>query len=701
MAADRFQKGREALFEALSGVCDQIEAGLREDQQAQASESNATILAQLDEIEKLRAENKAMREQLSKLQCSPLTSTEIAPPPTIENASPRQPTVPHSLVTVPAASIESAPATGASCKGNCSKVLRRYHAIAANFKIAKDALNRRKIESIQWVRYAEYLNTKLREAEEKYDIQILDHQKPRIDIPSATAIDVEEGVFDPALSFVSEDGSSAAEPVLPVLLSKPVPHEETALVPDQSSQTTQGQASDTVSHSPTANANHDNTAIKQEPSSDVPEMISERKVKKRKVADVEVDAVVKPLVKSEPEGDSSPILSIAAAKLCTQESLDLGEIVQKVQTPRKRRFLEQSGPQTEMPSRFKLQALTPLSVPAPRYSHSAKIPGKNSALKPLDGNARPIRPKHLKLGTKDRRREVAISIADLSDDGALDGATKPIKLMEQSRFKSAKSRLDILLDGGPEDTDVDAALTPMRNQPVTPACELALRVPKRRQLPFDNNEDRDGKTMHAARVLVTSNDSEVRSRASMPKLDQRQSIGALRSKPPSDLQLSDFRINPSANEGHDFAFSEVVRDRADRACLSGCIDMHCCGKDFRALAISQRPDPPLTSAQRQEEQKLLEDYLGDLSYRLATMGKEERMELWIEAKTQELANKYGKHRHRFSRMQSPPGFWDADFPDTQQLEADRREAVKRTKQAIADRYREALRPDGRWKFTDE
>ncbi|KAG5925609.1 hypothetical protein E4U42_004133 [Claviceps africana] len=700
MAADRFQKGRQALFEALSGVCDQIEAGLRKDQQDQATESNATMIAQLDVIEKLRAENEALRGQLAEIRSTGMTSTEIDPPPTIENALPGQSAVPQSLPSSSAVPRKSTPAAGSGCKGDCSKVLRRYHVISANFKIAKDALERKRIERIQWARHAEYLNTKIREAEEQYSIQILDHQAPRIDVPSATAIDA-EGVLDPALSFISEDGSPAAEPELPDLLSKAAPHEGTALAVVTSSQTTQGQASDSTSHSPAAHALHDDIAIKSEPSSDAPEIITERKVKKRKRAHDEVDAVVEPFVKSELDGGSSPIMSIPAAKLCTQESLDLGDIGQKVQTPRKRRFLEQSGPQTEITSRFKLRALTPLSAQAPRYSHSAKISRQNSALMPLDGNIRLIKPTCVKRGTKDRRRELAISIAELSEDYAIDEAIEPTKTPEESRNKSARSRLDVLLDGGSEETDVNTALTPTRNQPVPPARETALRVPKRRQLPFENTEDRDGKNKHAARVLSMYNNTELGSRASTPKLVQRQLIGTLRNKPPSELQLSDFKINPSANEGHDFAFSEVVRDRADRACLPGCINMHCCGKQFRALAISQRPDPPLTSAQRQEEQKLLEGYLGDSSYRLATMEKEERMELWIEAKTQELANKYGKHRHRFSRMQSPPGFWDADFPNTQQLEADRQEATKRTKQAIAERYREALRPGGRWKFTDE
>jgi hypothetical protein len=129
--------------------------------------------------------------------------------------------------------------------------------------------------------------------------------------------------------------------------------------------------------------------------------------------------------------------------------------------------------------------------------------------------------------------------------------------------------------------------------------------------------------------------------------------------------------------------------------------MHCCGKYFRPLAASQKPNPPLTAAQRQEEQKLVEGHLGDYSYRLATMTKAERAEIWLEAKTQELANKYGKHRHRFSRMRSPPGFWNADFPDTQDLEAERAEAAKRERATVEERYQEARRPGGRWVFRDD
>lgn len=702
MATDRFRRGREALFEVLSGVCDQIEVGLLEEQRAETSKSDETILAQMDTIEKLRAENEALHGQLAELQSSLRSLTGTDESSTVENASSRPATVASANPKSSTSSKVPIPRATSRCRGNCSKVLRRYHALAANFKTAKDALQRRRIERSQWARHAEYLNTKLRAAEKQYGIHILDHQAPRIEIPSATAMDAEDGVFDPALSFVSDNGPPEGEPELPDLLLNSVPNRETPLAPGTSSQTTQGQPSDAISQPLEAHPLHGkdgNNVVKQEPSSDVPEIVTEREVRKRKRADDEVGVVPNPLVKSELNGSSSPIMSIPTAKPHTLESLDLGDIAQKVQTPRKRQLLDRSEPQTENLIRIKLGALTPVATEAPLYSHSARLPRQNSTLMPLDGNIRLIRSTIDKSGTKDRRRQLAIGVPT-SEDCALDAANST-KTLRDNRAKSAKSRLDMLLDGAIEEADVITTATPTRNKLATAARGPALGVPGRRQLPFEKSENKGNMSMPDSHSSATNHNAEHSSRAALPKLGQRRALGILRNKAPSDLRLDDFKINPSANEGHDFAFSEVVRDRADRLCLPGCVDMHCCGKHFRALAISQRPDPPLSSSQRQEEQKLLEDYLGDSSYRLATMKKEERLALWVEAKTQELANKYGKHRHRFSRMQSPPGFWDADFPNTQQLEADRQEAAKRTKQAITERYREALRPSGRWKFMDE
>lgn len=52
-------------------------------------------------------------------------------------------------------------------------------------------------------------------------------------------------------------------------------------------------------------------------------------------------------------------------------------------------------------------------------------------------------------------------------------------------------------------------------------------------------------------------------------------------------------------------------------------------------------------------------------------------------------------------MPSPPGFWRTDFPSTQEDEADRTAGRRMEAEMIQERYREAMRPGGRWRFRDE
>lgn len=174
----------------------------------------------------------------------------------------------------------------------------------------------------------------------------------------------------------------------------------------------------------------------------------------------------------------------------------------------------------------------------------------------------------------------------------------------------------------------------------------------------------------------------------------------LRDRGLSQLRLDDFKVNPAANEGYGYAFTDVVRNHAERAhSLVGCVRESCCGAQFRTLARAERP---LTGPV--EFQALLESYLdGDDAAvaRLPAMAPDEREALWLEAKTRELADRHGRCRHRYQRMPSPPGFWRTEFPSTQQLEEDRAQGRRMEAEMVQERYREAMRPGGRWLFRDE
>ena len=181
-----------------------------------------------------------------------------------------------------------------------------------------------------------------------------------------------------------------------------------------------------------------------------------------------------------------------------------------------------------------------------------------------------------------------------------------------------------------------------------------------------------------------------------------------RALPLHKLSLEHFKINPNNNQGLDYAYADVVRKRDERRCLPGCTRPECCGKKFRALAEAGLPmkrssliflnSSPVDEADA--DRQLLEEYLGTDRERLQTMSAGKKAELLLEAKTKQLAQIYGKHRHAHERPKSPPGFWRTDMPGTQEVEQDRMEAQKRIRQMVEERRREAVR-GGLWRFADE
>lgn len=200
---------------------------------------------------------------------------------------------------------------------------------------------------------------------------------------------------------------------------------------------------------------------------------------------------------------------------------------------------------------------------------------------------------------------------------------------------------------------------------------------------------------------------------------KQKNIGPpLRTRRLSQLQLSDFKINPNTNAGLDIAYNEVVRSREARRCLPGCTKTECCGRDLRAM-VEAGLNPPLprsfwddsqsgrqqTYANEQEgrDHEYLQWFMGN-GYdhdRVDTMPTAMRQDLVVQAKVKLLANQAGKHRQAHQRSRTPPGFWRTDFPATQEMEKDREEARKREREAVEERWREAMIEDGRWLFRDE
>ncbi|PHH61254.1 hypothetical protein CDD81_632 [Ophiocordyceps australis] len=580
-------------------------------------------------------------------------------------------------------------------KADYSLLQRKFDALLSNFKLAKDALQKRKDERDGWVQHANRLEDLIRAAEKKYHIRILGGNAKTAEAQINNVVDAE-----PVTLAITEVKSEPQLPPLP-RHGSPTSENREILISLDALDSTQSDSNDGTGHQtpqiPARDLSANPTADSQ-PSSSIPVIVSERIVKKRRCEE-------QTTIKKEISNSSSPVLSNFKFKPNTQGSLDLGEIGQKIVTPRRRRQTASPAPATDNSAS---ELVSPDTTPIATLAKGAKRPqpatilGQSTVLTPISVNVHQIKSS---LNTRSNQRHVKpgleYAIGALAEDGNSYNKLAPTS-RGRYKDKSARpeSRLDILLNSPLSVTDENNERSHLYSR--TSTTNNAL-IPNRRSLPFATDV---GATNSFEQNVTPSRLGMTRPKPAISHERLEWSRGnsgttCLRNKPLSELQLDDFKVNSSINDGHAFAFTEIVRDKNERACLPGCTELSCCGKQFRALAMSQRPDPPLTTAQRMEEQKLLEEYLGDEAFRLASMTSEERLEVWVEAKAQELANKFGKHRHRFSRMQSPPGFWNPDFPTTQELEEEHAEAFKRQRQAVETRYREAMRTDGKWIFRDE
>jgi len=440
--------------------------------------------------------------------------------------------------------------------------------------------------------------------------------------------------------------------------------------------------------------------IKREPSSDGPVMVSERPVKRRKH-----DGDTSRRAKPEDTG-SDPIVMGDFPRFDPQESMDLDEGHEHFKTPRKRR----QSPTRREPDR---EATPSGGRSSPEHPHGEGLgPGASDKRRPL----RPVSTNYRIARTKGIPESIqAVAKSYLGPQPAEDLLSLKEDRVREEPLTGSRQQLGLLLNQpspGPGPI-LSRRLPRLRAQRFSPETDVpgeemaAVAEPyddvATRAQPLYSTSVRVARTpeqrQHQPRTTVTATATRSRpldgiSKTKLPRTP-------LREKPLSALRLDDFLINPKLNAGEKFAYTEVVRSKADRDELAGCIDPRCCGKDWRVLALSERNAVGPSYLFRPESIRLLENYLGDEAYRLATMTRKEKEDLWLEAKIRILADTYGKHRHRYHRQPSPPGFWDADFPSTQDQEEQRKEAARREKVLIQERYREATRKGGRWLFRDE
>lgn len=158
------------------------------------------------------------------------------------------------------------------------------------------------------------------------------------------------------------------------------------------------------------------------------------------------------------------------------------------------------------------------------------------------------------------------------------------------------------------------------------------------------------------------------------------------------LGLEDFRINPNYI-GTEHAVADTFRGREQRR------NLQVSKKPELDKAVAMSGGPALSG--KTDAQALLsflgpnwEDLLGN--YRAA-----QRKDIVAQAHVHCFTTQHGKQRQAFERRKSPPGFWDTDFPTTQEAAQNRAKAREMEREQVAERWRDAMRGDGRWIFRDE
>jgi hypothetical protein len=467
--------------------------------------------------------------------------------------------------------------------------------------------------------------------------------------------------------------------------------------------------------------------IKAEPLSDTPVVLSSRSVKKRKARNDTGSNASVPYTKVKVEiVTSSPIGLAGFQSLFPQESMDLDEIGEKMNTPKKRRRAMQNA-------QFEKNTIAYNKLPAEldqvgrlqQIQSNTQPNGNPSAMQPASPNKQ-ILPRTSGKEREAKQRRIGERVHGaviFGEDGENDVAStigSDIEIQSENICKlpanaaEFQRRLSGLLEEPSPEKEV---LTPLRPTSFSAAtAQLRARATLtsiyERATPSNRRQIGAGTRPNTFAISKDSPQSDYK-----PSTDKKRTgrtpkdIGALeaddpdqeplRARPVRHLGLEHFKVNPHFNHGSDYAFADVVRGRELRKCLPGCTKPECCGDKFRKFVEFARVHEQHTLSQEEQDARLLEDYLGENRSRLRNMTEGEREELLIQARTRELANKASKHRHAYERRRSPPGFWRSDFPNTQELQSDRQEAANRERELVQQRYEEAMRPGGRWLFRDE
>ncbi|KJX96233.1 SAE2-domain-containing protein [Zymoseptoria brevis] len=334
------------------------------------------------------------------------------------------------------------------------------------------------------------------------------------------------------------------------------------------------------------------------------------------------------------------------------------------------------------------------------------------ALRPISGNVARLQPVNDasaggKPGTTRRRADRNKHLL-FSEDGEDKSSQQPAKQKDKAFTPPAevRQRLEDLLNNGPSPKQNTPLQLPPRQdrlirqrphlpaQLITPASTVKKLSPVKKISPVKKVPPMK-RTSPAKRASPVKRAERLRAPQDSPP-PVRPEDEPLRIRPMETLGLSDFRINP-AYMGTTFAFADPIRGKAQRRALPVCNQPGCSCSSLRTTIRMGG-----TALSGKSDAAALETYFGEDWMRIiGGYNAVDRKEILIQAHAHCFANAHGKHRQAFERRATPPGYWRTEFPTTQEQRGDHEEADQRERKAVEERYREAMRTGGRWKFRDE
>ncbi|KAH6641741.1 DNA repair protein endonuclease SAE2/CtIP C-terminus-domain-containing protein [Chaetomium tenue] len=709
------RKGRPTLLAALEAACDSVEEDLAAEIRQRYEDRHETLLAEVgrlqavaERVDQLENENRSLVRELDQLRSRQDTSPPPATRPVLAEISTNT-----KLDALATGASECDPEKAVDWERNFSKLAARYASLEERQEEIHRVAKKYRVERDGWTKYAQSLEGRIAKLKKVQRSKNADDQlppsssaKPRPAPVNQTGAFSDRAVLDSSIVAKPEQAinpTSRGDPPQDFMGSGEVtPTPGTSLPGHARSLDEETQdGSDGADDLPLPQGTPPGSAvrIKEEPSSDAPVIVSERTIRKRKHTDDEAGMPAPPRrIKSEQSSSWEPVITGEAPIFCPHESIDLDEEERGMPTPRKQQQWESRHILREDKDVAPMEERSGEARPIEKQVYTSTRGPDSDLDRSATAALSPHKPSR---AHKDRERPIRAGwtldsgIADVAEETFESFyALKPRNVGNGSTHETpTHGRLHSLLnDNSPKKSGAFLSPARLRHGSASPRFDKENIENMR----AEETEERSGALVKLAPIVSASKATPLRRHDK----GNPSKPGRLRDRPPAGLRPEDFKVNPRSNNGFKHAFDEVVRSREERAELAGCTDPNCCGRQFRAMAESELSAGGPGILSRVADIKMMEDYLGTEAYQLVEMTREERQETWLKAKIQDLANRLGRHRHRFARRPSPPGYWNPDFPSTQEIEKNKEEAERAERSLVEERWREAMR-GGRWLFRDE